>query len=577
MTMLISRSADWPRVMISAARINMGTAINDAGRMPPIICWTNVPIWPKPSNIITKPNTAAVISGIIIGKPRSSSPIMIIIIIVAMVNILSGSGSCASDFGFCIGVTIYHTRRQINVFAGEVFDGGQEILDAGDGKTDRCPDVDPPDGQAQRRQDATTAVQGFDVAVGVVAQEEHHHGGEQGNKNHQNLAALGGKGIVNGRHPDVAAVAGSVADAGKGNQDNQDPVDLAGEKQAFSEHKPGNHVNAGVDRHEDNAAGQHDGFNPGNPFINSAQKPGQTGCIGTGIVFHSLLRTLRHGWGTPKQVAPGRQSPRRGGVEPGPDNEGWPWPPPESCRLVFLDCLEVGLELVQQFLTTLAGHLDELVFHLRCPGPEGFDLFFVQTGNGNLVAGSLDLLKGFVGQAVDVYDDFLKREVCGILHQLLVFVRQAVVEILVRHHGGGEPAVAGEDQVRRYFVQSAGLDPEDRVFLALDHVGLQGTVHFTPGQWSGRGTEGRIGFRQKRVGHNPDLLVLELFGGGNRLVDGYYEFTFRVHLQQFQALLGVQLREVFVDGLGLTEEFDHRVHVGGHQVGNEENLGFGNQ
>ena len=101
-------------------------------------------------------------------------------------------------------------------------------------------------------------------------------------------------------------MAGSVADAGKGNQDNQDPVDLAGEKQAFSEHKPGNHVNAGVDRHEDNAAGQHDGFNPGNPFINSAQKPGQTGCIGTGIVFHSLLRTLRHGWGTPKQVAPGR-------------------------------------------------------------------------------------------------------------------------------------------------------------------------------------------------------------------------------------------------------------------------------
>ena len=62
----------------------MGTAINDAGRMPPIICWMNVPIWPKPSNIITKPITAAVVSGIIIGKPRSSSPIMTIIIIVAM-------------------------------------------------------------------------------------------------------------------------------------------------------------------------------------------------------------------------------------------------------------------------------------------------------------------------------------------------------------------------------------------------------------------------------------------------------------------------------------------------------------
>ena len=37
-TILISLSADWPRVMMSAARINMGTAMSEAGRMPPIIC-----------------------------------------------------------------------------------------------------------------------------------------------------------------------------------------------------------------------------------------------------------------------------------------------------------------------------------------------------------------------------------------------------------------------------------------------------------------------------------------------------------------------------------------------------------
>ena len=44
------------------------------------------------------------------------------------------------------------------------------------------------------------------------------------------------KGIVNGRHPDVAAMAGSVADAGKGNQDNQDLV-ISPEKNRPSEHK----------------------------------------------------------------------------------------------------------------------------------------------------------------------------------------------------------------------------------------------------------------------------------------------------------------------------------------------------
>ncbi len=49
--MSISRSADWPRVMMSAAKMNIGTAISEAGRMPAIICCTIVSICPKPPNM----------------------------------------------------------------------------------------------------------------------------------------------------------------------------------------------------------------------------------------------------------------------------------------------------------------------------------------------------------------------------------------------------------------------------------------------------------------------------------------------------------------------------------------------
>ena len=52
MTMLIRRLADWPRVMMSAARMNMGTAISAVGRMPPIICWIRVSIWPRPPKVM---------------------------------------------------------------------------------------------------------------------------------------------------------------------------------------------------------------------------------------------------------------------------------------------------------------------------------------------------------------------------------------------------------------------------------------------------------------------------------------------------------------------------------------------
>ena len=71
-----SRPADCPRVMMSAAKMNIGTAISEAGRMPAMSCWTSVSICPKPPKSVTNPTLAAAISGIIMGNPSSSRTII---------------------------------------------------------------------------------------------------------------------------------------------------------------------------------------------------------------------------------------------------------------------------------------------------------------------------------------------------------------------------------------------------------------------------------------------------------------------------------------------------------------------
>ena len=90
-TMSMRRPADWPRVMMSAAKMNIGTAISEAGRMPASICWTMVSVWPSPPNIVTNPTKAPTMSGIIIGKPSSSSTIMIEKMVGAIAQLPSSS------------------------------------------------------------------------------------------------------------------------------------------------------------------------------------------------------------------------------------------------------------------------------------------------------------------------------------------------------------------------------------------------------------------------------------------------------------------------------------------------------
>ena len=76
MTMSINREAEWPRVMMSAAKMNIGTAISDAGRIPASICCTIVSSCPNPPNSVKNPTNAAAINGIIIGNPARSSATM---------------------------------------------------------------------------------------------------------------------------------------------------------------------------------------------------------------------------------------------------------------------------------------------------------------------------------------------------------------------------------------------------------------------------------------------------------------------------------------------------------------------
>mmetsp|Transcript_1165 Transcript_1165/g.2114 ORF Transcript_1165/g.2114 Transcript_1165/m.2114 type:complete len:283 (+) Transcript_1165:358-1206(+) len=273
-----------------------------------------------------------------------------------------------------------------------------------------------------------------------------------------------------------------IADAGKGDQDNENPVDFTGEEKAFAENIPRNNIHTGIDCHQDDANGQHERLDLGNYFIDGSQKSGQAGLVDAGIVF-KIRGILGHGVCSRECRSRPVGSPRRGGVSTA-SRRHWPAGMVPSGSVV-LNFFQVFLELVQQFLTALASHFDELLFHLRRAGLEGFDLFVVQAGNGHFITGFLDLLKGFFSKAVNVNDDFLERMVSGVLNKLLVFVGQAVVEVFVGHHGSREPTVAGEDKVRGNFVKTAGLNPENRVFLALDHVGLQSTVHFTPRQWRG--------------------------------------------------------------------------------------------
>src|SRR5690554_7315310 len=79
-------------------------------------------------------------------------------------------------------------------------------------------------------------------------------------------------------------------------------------------------------------------------------------------------------------------------------------------------------------------------------------------------------------------------------------------EVLVGHHGGGEPAVPGVDQVRGDLVEAAGLDPEDGVLLAVEDAGLQAAIDLAPGQRRGAGAEGAVGGGEQWVGHGADVL-----------------------------------------------------------------------
>ena len=76
---------------MSAARMNIGTAIKEAGRMPAKNCWTMKSILSMPPKDTKKPMNAPTMSGIIMGKPKSKRTIIVSIMPAAIVQAPSRS------------------------------------------------------------------------------------------------------------------------------------------------------------------------------------------------------------------------------------------------------------------------------------------------------------------------------------------------------------------------------------------------------------------------------------------------------------------------------------------------------
>ncbi len=62
----------YPRVMRSAAKMNIGTAVRTAGVTPPIICWTSSE-GSTGARKTTTSTSAALSSGTIMGKPAANN------------------------------------------------------------------------------------------------------------------------------------------------------------------------------------------------------------------------------------------------------------------------------------------------------------------------------------------------------------------------------------------------------------------------------------------------------------------------------------------------------------------------
>src|SRR6056297_1701789 len=128
--------------MMSAAKMNMGTATSTLCSTPPIICWTRI-AGSKFENPASSRNNAPTSSGTSIGKPINSSTI----IKSAAMSASCGTGSPASpthSSQSAIGLTAFRVKILIALMPGQVVIAADQVPQPG--KTE----LDGPERQAQR-------------------------------------------------------------------------------------------------------------------------------------------------------------------------------------------------------------------------------------------------------------------------------------------------------------------------------------------------------------------------------------------------------------------------------------------
>ena len=106
-----------------------------------------------------------------------------------------------------------------------------------------------------------------------------HCNGDHGDGDHQRLARPEGQRVEDRRHPDVTSLPRGVADAGEGDDDDQDAIELFGEEDAALEDVAADDVGAGVGRHEKHAASEQEGFEPADQRVDDTDEAGQAGAV----------------------------------------------------------------------------------------------------------------------------------------------------------------------------------------------------------------------------------------------------------------------------------------------------------
>nr|WP_208596264.1 hypothetical protein [Desulfovermiculus halophilus] len=112
--------------------------------------------------------------------------------------------------------------RLPDIFLGQVFDDGADVLDTGETKSYGNDDVKGPGRSAQGRGQMFPGHGIHQVLIGKPGHHAHDQGADDADDQDENLFHLRRHGVQKGSHPDVPGPAHPIADAGEGGQHDQE-------------------------------------------------------------------------------------------------------------------------------------------------------------------------------------------------------------------------------------------------------------------------------------------------------------------------------------------------------------------